>query len=111
MHTLSAGAHSLPHSQTNAHAQWLSDIINHLRDDLILLNKLPSNYPPSPIDIQIWVMESYCSGLAELEWQQAVTSLLLRIRAKGGEREKLKQKFVGLALTQLQRALGPALSH
>lgn len=83
-------------------AQWLADIICHLRDDLAIDN--PAQTLPQNGDIQCWVAESYYPGLLELTWEEAILSLLSRMQRCTSGLQPRKTDFAGVAMTQLRRA-------
>jgi hypothetical protein len=83
-------------------AQWLTDIICHLRDDVAIDN--PAQALPQNGDIQSWVAESYYPGLQELTWEEAILSLLSRMQRCTSGRQPCKTDFAEAAMIQLKRA-------
>lgn len=83
-------------------AQWLTDIICHLRDDLAA--EYPAQALPPNGDIQCWVAESYYPGLLELTWEEAVLSLLSRMQRCTSGLQPRRTEFAEVAMTQLRRA-------
>lgn len=83
-------------------AQWLTDIICHLRDDLAM--DYPARSLPQNGDIQCWVAESYYPGLMELTWEEAILSLLLRMQRCTSGLQPRRTDFAEVAMTQLRRA-------
>ena len=86
----------------NGGAQWLTDIICHLRDDLAIDN--PVQTLPQNSDIQCWVAESYYPGLLDLTWEEAVLSLLSRMQRHTPKLQPRKIDFAEIAMMQLRRA-------
>ncbi len=94
-----------------AHSQWMADIILHLRDDLILRDPLLAAQMPQAKDIKRWVLACYYPALADLEWPQAVFSLLQRLRVKSGINRTDRKVFATNALNQLRQSLGYQSTH
>jgi len=89
-------------TQSCSGIQWLTEIICHLRDDLAIDD--PRRQLPPDGDICGWVKESFYPGLLDLTWEEAVLSLLSRMRRRSAGWPSSKINFASIALAQLRKA-------